>query len=183
MTYGICRTLTRSHTGSGSDPVAVPGASAGCPAGTYAAGETLTLVAAPGDNQRVQSWTNAGQTPAAGNLVNTLAMPDAGVTVTVAYEACFQLAATTIGQGDPIASSPVASVGCAAGTYVAGQSIVLSAAPASGWTIAGWLGTADDAATTGANTLTMPASTTTVGIAYIEAPAAGFVLRLPSVSK
>ena len=108
-------------------------------------------------------------------------MPDADTTVTAAYEACFQLTATTSGQGDPIAASPVASDGCAPGMYVAGQSIVLSAAPAAGWAIAGWSGTANDTATTGTNTVTMPAAAKTVGIAYTETATPG--LFLPSLGK
>ena len=183
VTYGVCRVLTTAHTGSGGDPVAVPGQSAGCGTGQYAAGEQITLVAAPSADQRVQAWSAADQTPAAGNLVNTLTMPDANTTVTAAYEACFQLAATTGGQGDPIAASPVASYGCAAGMYVVGQSIVLSAAPAEGWEIAGWSGTVNDAATTGTNTVTMPAADKTVGITYAEGPAANPMLLLPSLGK
>ena len=181
VTYGVCRALTCTCTGTGDAPLALPAQSPGCASGKYAAGERITLVAAPGANQRVQSWSHADQTPAAGVLVNTLAMPDADTTVTAAYEACFQLTATTSGQGDPIAASPVASDGCAPGMYVAGQSIVLSAAPAAGWAIAGWSGTANDTATTGTNTVTMPAAAKTVGIAYTETATPG--LFLPSLGK
>jgi alpha-tubulin suppressor-like RCC1 family protein len=181
VSYRVCRTLTLAHAGTGANPFAVPNASDGCPVGTYAPGEAITLIAAPGTDQRVKSWTNAAQTPAAGVLVNSVTMSDADCGISVAYEACFQLTATTSGQGEPIAASPVASYGCAPGMYVAGQSIVLSAAPATGWAIAGWSGTANDAATAGTNTLTMPAAAKIVGITYAEATTPG--VFLPSLSR
>ena len=81
--------------------------------------------------------------------------------------ACYALTLSHTGQGSDPVASPANSPGCAAGQYVAGASITLSgAAPASGWQISSWTGTANDASTTVNNTLTMPASAHTASVNY-----------------
>lgn len=70
------------------------------------------------------------------------------------------------GSGDPLSAVPAASTGCAAGRYVGGQSIVLTAAPSTGWTVQGWIGTSDDGSTAPANNVVMPAGDHTVGVTY-----------------
>ena len=65
VAYEPCHALTCTHSGTGSDPQASPDRSAGCAAGLYAAGERITLVALPGDGQRVHAWSGADATPAA----------------------------------------------------------------------------------------------------------------------
>ena len=117
-------------------------------------------------------------------LVNTLTMPDADIAVNVAYENCFTLSVAMTGQGALPAVSPVASTGCAVGTFAAGEPIALSAAPAAGWGVAGWSGTANDAATTVVNALTMPGADASVGVTYSDDP--DFVnprLLMPKVDK
>ncbi len=52
-----CFTLTRSHTGSGSDPAATPTKSAQCPtAGQYVAGEIINLSANPDPHWTTSGW-------------------------------------------------------------------------------------------------------------------------------
>ena len=52
-----CYTLSRTHTGSGSDPVASLTNSTGCPAGQYVAGAPISLTASPATGWRVESWS------------------------------------------------------------------------------------------------------------------------------
>ena len=63
------------------------------------------------------------------------------------------------------------------GQYVAGEVVQLTAAPASGWHVAGWTGTQNDASQAATNTLTMPAAAHSVSVAYQQdAPPDGMVL-------
>jgi alpha-tubulin suppressor-like RCC1 family protein len=187
VAYGVCRTLTTAKTGSGAKPVAVPSQSVGCAAGTYAKGDVITLVAAPGADQRVQRWIGATQAPAAGVVVNTLTIPNTNSTVTVDYEPCHALTATTLGEGEPLQLGPSATFGCDPGAFVTGQTVTLLATPAAGWRVASWSGTDDDTATGNTNHVTISAGATSVTVTYIqtddpEVPGEG-ILFLPSVDK
>lgn len=53
----ICYTLILSHTGQGSDPVAVPANSPGCPVGYLAGAEIQVGGAVPADGWEFSSWT------------------------------------------------------------------------------------------------------------------------------
>ncbi|HKV08590.1 MAG TPA: S8 family serine peptidase [Thermoanaerobaculia bacterium] len=79
-----CYTLTRAHTGSGTDPVAVPANSAGCPAGQYRYAEEIELTASPTPGWRVGSWTGTDNN-ASYKKTNTTVMPASGHTVSVTY--------------------------------------------------------------------------------------------------
>jgi hypothetical protein len=81
---------------------------------------------------------------------------------------CYALTLSHSGNGSPPIADPVKSDACPVnGEYVAGQLINLSgAAPDSGWQIASWTGTSNDASMVGTNTLTMPASNASVAINY-----------------
>jgi alpha-tubulin suppressor-like RCC1 family protein len=187
VAYGVCRTLTTAKTGSGAKPVAVPSQSVGCAAGTYAKGDVITLVAAPGAEQRVQRWIGATQAPAAGVVVNTLTIPNTNSTVTVDYEPCHALTATTLGEGEPLQLGPSATFGCDPGSFVTGQTVTLLATPAAGWRVSSWSGTDDDTATGNTNHVTIPAGASSVTVTYIqtddpEVPGEG-ILFLPSVDK
>jgi hypothetical protein len=79
-----CYALTRTHTGSGSDPSASPGNSSGCSAGQYTAGAVVQLTASPSSGWNVGSWSgtdNNGSTSAS----NSVTMPAGSRTVTVNY--------------------------------------------------------------------------------------------------
>ena len=85
---------------------------------------------------------------------------------------CYTLTRAHTGSGgDPIAS-PTNSTGCPTGQYVAGASINLTASLASGWRVGSWSGTSNNGSTSASNSFTMPASTHTVGVNYVEIPPA-----------
>ncbi len=165
----ICYSLTRSHTGQGSDPAAAPNKSAGCGVGQYVAGESVTLTATPAAGWNVAGWdgTNNDASTAA---TNTVTMPAADHTVSVAYNqtppVCYTLTRSHTGQGSDPVATPDRSPGCGVGQYVAGESITLTATPAGSWRVAGWSGTNDDAGTESANTVTMPTMDHEVNVAY-----------------
>ena len=79
-----CYTLTTSHTGSGSDPVASPANSGACPAGEYLAGELIDLTATPDNGWYVNEWTGTGD-DASVSSTNQLIMSDSNSAVTVIY--------------------------------------------------------------------------------------------------
>ncbi len=168
VNYGTtCYTLTRNHTGSGSDPVASPASSSGCNTGQYVAGESITLTASPANGWRVTGWSgtnNDGST----STTNTLTMPSSNRTVTVNYgPTCYPLSRTHSGSGaDPIAS-PARSDGCGTGEYVAGEAISLTASPSADWAVSGWSGTDNDGSTSLFNSMTMPTRAATVGVTYV----------------
>lgn len=80
----VCYTLSRSHTGPGSDPAASPGSSAGCAAGQYQASEVISLTAAPSGGASVVGWTGTDN-DASTAVTNTLTMPAGNTSVSVAY--------------------------------------------------------------------------------------------------
>ena len=174
-----CYALTRNHTGQGSDPVASPNKSAGCGTGQYISGENITLTAAPAAGWGVAGWggtNNDGSTA----TTNTVTMPAAAHTVSVAYvqtaPACYTLARTHTGQGNNPVATPTLSAGCGAGQYVAGESIALTATPATGWNVVGWGGTNNDASTATMNTIIMPSAPHDTSVAYEPAPPMCFTL-------
>lgn len=80
-----CYALTLSHTGQGSDPVATPTNSTGCPAGRYVEGETIALSGAmPDAGWRIGGWIG---TSADGSTTdtNSLSMPASAHAVSVIY--------------------------------------------------------------------------------------------------
>ncbi|HEX6898277.1 MAG TPA: S8 family serine peptidase [Thermoanaerobaculia bacterium] len=85
VTYvATCFPLTLTHTGSGANPVATPGSSAGCAAGHYHYNEQIALSASPTLGWRVGGWTGTAA-DASRALTNSLKMPAAARTVSVTY--------------------------------------------------------------------------------------------------
>jgi hypothetical protein len=174
-----CYTLTRSHTGSGSDPVATPANSTGCSSGQYVFGEAINLSASPDAGWQVSGWSGtAGNSSTA--ATNSLTMPASNHTVNVAYseipDICYALTRSHTGSGSDPVAAPTNSTGCASGQYVAGEAIRLSASPAAGWQVSSWSGTANNARTATTNSLIMPASNHTMSVAYSEIPPTCFAL-------
>ncbi|MFL6260190.1 MAG: S8 family serine peptidase [Thermoanaerobaculia bacterium] len=163
-----CYLLTRTRTGSGGYPAAVPSSSAGCPAGEFRAGEVIQLTAQPATGWSLQSWSgtdNDGSTAA----TNTLTMPAAPHTVDVTYfTPCWALTLAHTGSGGNPVASPANSPGCPAGQYKYGEPIQVTASPASGWRVGSWVNTSADASHGIVNTLTMPLGDTTVTVNYLE---------------
>lgn len=175
VTYAACHLLTRTHTGNGANPVPSFSNSNGCAAGRYAPSEVILVAATPSTNQRVQAWSGTVIAPGLGLAVNSVVMPNADATVNVTYQPCNLLTVSAVGNGSAPGVFPAASAGCPAGTYVAGEAIVLTAAPARGWGVGVWSGTADDSSRALTNGLTMPARDASVRMEYFA------VISLPLV--
>jgi hypothetical protein len=99
-------------------------------------------------------------------------MPASDQSVIVNYKlgapVCYLLTLQVSGTGMPPTASPTSSTGCASGLYLAGELVALTAHPASGWIVGSWSGTNDDNSTSLTNSLTMPASSRTVTITYVQ---------------
>jgi len=80
-----CYTLTLSHSGQGSDPVASPTNSSGCTAGQYVAGEVISLSGAtPESGWIIGGWTGTDN-DASTDPTNTVTMSAANHAVSVDY--------------------------------------------------------------------------------------------------
>ena len=168
-----CYTLTRTHSGSGNNPVADPALSQGCGTGQYVAGESIALSATPAAGWRVAGWDGTNN-DASTSTTNTVVMPAAAYTVSVVYEqviaGCYTLTRGHSGQGSDPTAAPDKSDGCSAGQYVAGEGITLTATPAAGWSVSGWQGTDNDTSVATSNHIIMPAANYTVAVTYAQRP-------------
>ena len=170
VTYGQgCYTLTLTHTGSGSDPVATPSHSATCPDHQYVASENITVNTTPAANWAVSAWTGtANDASTAPN--NTLVMPARNQTVSVIYyQPCYILTLLHSGAGDDPTPAPANSAPCPVGQFVSAETIHLTAHPADGWAVSGWEG-ANETTTSVSNTWSMAASNHTVSVIYSQSP-------------
>jgi hypothetical protein len=174
-----CYALTRTHTGSGSDPSASPTNSSGCSSGQYTAGASIQVTASPSSGWNVGSWSgtvNNGST----STVNSVTMPAGSQTVTVNYvqapPTCYALTRTHTGSGSDPSASPTNSSGCSSGQYTAGASIQVTASPSSGWNVGSWSGTTNDGSTSTVNTVTMPATNQTVTVNYVQSGSSSILL-------
>ena len=151
-----CYLLTRSHSGQGDDPVASPNKSTGCSNGQYVAGESITLTATPATGWSVSGWSGTNN-DASTSTTNSVTMPAANHAVSVAYvqtgPTCFTLTRNHTGQGNNPTAAPGKSTECGTGQYVAGENITLTASPTTGWSVAGWSGTNNDASTSTTNSV------------------------------
>ena len=117
-------------------------------------GQNLGRDAASTDTDDGGDW--CAQTPSLGAQNNDCA------------PVCYLLSRDCIGSGSLPIASPTNSSGCPGDQYIAEELINLTASPDPGWHVAGWSGTNDDASTSTANQLTMPASDHTVTVHYEE---------------
>jgi hypothetical protein len=183
-----CYPLTLGHTGQGSDPVATPANSTGCAAGQYVAGASISLSGAvPSAGWQIGSWTGTNNNSSTAST-NTVTMPASAYTANVNYTAiaptCYALTLGHTGQGNDPVATPANSTGCAAGQYVAGASISLSGAvPTSGWQIASWVGTTNNASTASTNTVTMPASAHAANVNYTAIAPTCYALTLGHIGQ
>jgi hypothetical protein len=79
-----CYLLSRNHIGNGSDPLATPSGSIGCPDGYFVAEQTISLSASPATDWQVAGWQGTAN-DARTVLTNTVTMPSGPHTVTVHY--------------------------------------------------------------------------------------------------
>ena len=168
-----CYALTRTHTGSGDDPIASPTNSSGCASGSYHSGQSISLTANPASGWTVSSWSGTDNN-ASTSKTNTVTMPVGTRTATVNYVeiplTCYALTRTHTGNGSDPSANPSNSSGCASGSYHAGESITVTATPTSGWSVGSWSGTTSNGSTSTTNTVTMPESVHTVTVNYVENP-------------
>jgi hypothetical protein len=142
-------------TGNKLTPVDVTGLTSGAATVNCGRTHTCALTTAGG----VKCWGNNGS----GQLGDGSAWR---TTPGDALIECYALALTHTGSGSDPAASPQRAPTCPNGYYTAGAGIMLTAAPAAGWRVAGWSGTVNDAATSTSNSLTMPNRATSVGVRY-----------------
>ncbi|MDX9864733.1 MAG: dockerin type I domain-containing protein, partial [Anaerolineaceae bacterium] len=81
-----CYSLTLAHNGNGTNPTASPTKSAGCDAGKYLSGETITLTANPDFGYSVSGWTGTDNDTSTSST-NTLTMPNFNANASVTYAA------------------------------------------------------------------------------------------------
>ena len=79
-----CYVLTRSHTGSGADPVADLANSAGCPTGQYVEGQSIRLTADPARGWEVDDWSGTNNNSSS-STTNWVTMPASSHTASVHY--------------------------------------------------------------------------------------------------
>jgi len=107
--YGdICVLIDFSHEGGGSDPVASPTNSPGCPAGEYLSGDVFEVSVVPDANWEVAAWmgTDDDTSPAEQNSVTVpaVALHEVGVQY---VEKCYALASLHTGFGLDPSLSPI----------------------------------------------------------------------------
>ncbi len=169
-TLTTCYTLTPSHSGSGTNPLATPANSTGCSAGDYVEGEAISLSATPEPGWEITGWGGTSNDTSTA-ATNSLLMPASPHSVSVTYEAvaptCYPLSLSRTGSGTVPSASPGNSLGCSAGEYIQSEVINLTAIPDSGYEIESWSGTNDDASTNTTNTVTMPGASHSASVTYI----------------
>ena len=100
------------------------------------------------------------------------------------YLPCHILSRSRSGEGSLPEPMPLRSPNCDSdGQYNAQQLITLNAFAATGWRIAGWVGTDNNGSTATTNTLTMPDGTHEVSVIYVLSPTPTFTpTRTPTAT-
>ncbi len=124
-------TLTTSVAGNGSITIS-PNQS------TYGWGETATLTAVPATGAVFTGWSG----DASGTTNPVTITFDGNKSVTANFQStCYTLSsAASPTAGGTVTYSPTSSPGCAAGRYVYGENVTLTAAPATGYSFTNWTG-------------------------------------------
>ncbi len=128
-----CYPLTLSHTGEGSNPVASPTNSTGCPSNQYLEGEPISLSgAAAATGWHISGWTGTSNNGSTAST-NSLTMPASSHTASVIYERnTVTLTVNVSGSGNVNRDDP--------GPYLYGDVVELTAVPETGWHFANWTG-------------------------------------------
>jgi len=164
-----CFALTVATTGDGGVVTASPANSANCPIGEYVSSALVTLTAIPDAGFGV-SWSGpSGGVADAALLTFTFPVSDAAATVVVAFAECFALNVDVmVGSGSAAIAAPSNSAGCAVGSFVAGTSVTLKAAPAAGWSFNGWSGTVSAGFGAAVWSFVMPAAAATQRASFAQ---------------
>ena len=147
-----CYALTLSHAGEGSDPVAIPANSDGCPTGQYIAGHIPTLTASPSAGWTVGSWTGT-LNDASTATTNQVEMPAAAHMAGVNYVQIMHNLTVAVDPAGGGTTTPAAGVH----SYTEGSVVDVTAAPAAGYLFDHWSG---DCTGSGACQVTMTADKT-----------------------
>ena len=166
-----CYALTRTHTGTGTDPVVSPANSTGCSAGQYLAGAVVSLTATPGSGWTVGSWTGTDNN-ASMSTTNTVTMPAAARTAIVNYVQITHTLTVAVDPAGSGATNPAVGVH----TYAPGAVAAVTATPAAGYKFDYWTGACTGA---GSCLVTMDANKTVT--AHFTKVA--YYLYLPLVNK
>ncbi len=141
-----CFTLTLSHTGNGSNPVASPASSTGCTAGQYLAGELITLSGTvPETGWKISGWTGTANDSSILDT-NALIMPISDHAAAVNYTQIEYTLTINQATGGTITATP-------AGPYHYGDVVIVEAVANTGYDFAGWTG--DLSGTPNPNTITI----------------------------
>jgi len=94
------------------------------------------------------------------------------------FAPCYLLSTEHTGSGAQPDLAFDRSTGCEPATYRSGESVTLTAAPATGWRVAGWRGTDNDGSTSTTNTVAMPDNDHVVSVTYEVIPPTCYTLTL-----
>jgi hypothetical protein len=140
-----CYTLTRTHTGTGSDPTASPTNSSSCSSGQYHTGESISLMATPAAGWAVGSWVGTNNDTST-SATNNVTMPSSDRTVTANYTQNEYTLTITSTHGTVDRNPDQA-------TYHEGDVVQLTATPDAGWSFANWTGGLTGSANPGSVTI------------------------------
>jgi uncharacterized repeat protein (TIGR02543 family) len=134
-----------------------PANSAGCAAGSYFAGTSISVTATASAGYVFDTWTGLDASTA---TAITVTMPNAASTLTATFARCWTLTVTNPAGGTIGARTPDSSEGCAAGSYFAGTSISATITVTAGYVFNGWTGAST--ASTLTTSFSMPAAARTL---------------------
>ncbi len=140
------------------------------PTGPYTTGQVITLTAVPASGWQFTGWSGGANSSDNPKQVTLLSDMTVTATFTEQTGTTHQLFTSTVGSGD-VEVDP-------AGPYTSGQTVTLTAVPASGWQFSGWSGGA-----TGSNSpkqVTILADTT-VTATFTAQTGPTYQLFIPSV--
>jgi len=107
-----CYTLTRTHTGNGADPAALPLKSTACSVNyTYLAGEHISLTASPASGWGIGKWTGTDNAATNTGITDTLTMPFNNTNVSVKYSTSATYLSTGAQDGWVLESSENSNAG------------------------------------------------------------------------
>jgi len=137
-TFAHCHALTVDVlSGSGSASIAAPARSAGCAAGSFLPGSSVTLKAAPAAGWAFIGWSGT-VSAGFGAAVWSFVMPAGAATQRAAFAQCMSLTVSrqpVDGSGGSVAYTPSNSPGYSLGRFVQGTALTLTASPAAGWAL------------------------------------------------
>lgn len=134
--FAQCHLLSLTTSVTGGSASVNPISSGGCMTGTYLLGTSITATATASNGYAFKTWT--GVTTSTSSSA-TFTMPAGGTSIAPTFNQCFALTVTTVA-GVSMGRSLTQSTGCAAGSYISGTSVTLTATVLSGYVWNGWTG-------------------------------------------